>query len=362
MNSLMKGLQMEGYEVFLLTMCERGILHEDFEKLGIKTFTANIDSKNQVEYYFRQIVALIKFCKKNKIQILLSNLQHANIVSVFAQYFIPSKTLVFRHHFHYLHLMNNETKAHVLNKNELLFDKIINRLSKKIIVPSNSVMQGMVEQEGAKPSKIKVMQYLYDFNYYKNPDPQTVEQLKIKYNARLVVLICSRLIKLKQIHLVLPVFKNLIQNENMDVKVLILDDGPEKQNLINYVNENALQHNIHFIGFTEHIENYIACSDILVHPSITEASNSTVKEMAIQKKVAIACSHVGDFSDYIIDGENGFLISASNIPSELENKIRQIYNHKEFLTEMGERANKVVYEKFSISPGNMEKFINLIEH
>ncbi len=359
-NSLMKGLKDKGNDMYLLTTCEEGILHEDLNSLGVKVFSNPMHRGISIFFYLKQAIYLIKFCNKHKIDVVLSNLQQANIIAVFAQYFMKSAVSVFRHHFHYVHLLKADSQHEFSNRNEALFDKIINRRSKKIIVPSYSVKQGMVDYEKVNPDKIEIMQYLYDFSYYALPGIQEVEALKAKYKAHLVILMCSRLIKLKQHHVVFPVFKKLIIENKYDLKIIVLDDGPEKESLESYVKSNSLEDHIFFVGYTDQIQNYMACSDVMVHPSLTEASNSAVKEMALQGKVSIVCENVGDFSDYLVNKKNGFLISAADIQNQLEKTLSEIYEDKSMLKEMGEMAKESVVSRFSVSDQNLDKYISLI--
>ena len=54
------------------------------------------------------------------------------------------------------------------------------------------------------------------------------------------------------------------------------------------------------VGFREDFVNYMAAADLLIHPSLTEASNNVVKEMGLLQKGVAVCRHVGDFNDFII--------------------------------------------------------------
>lgn len=361
-NSLMQRLIERGYNMYLLTTCEKGVLHEDAETIGVKCFANPLKKSISFIYYLKQIWFLIKFCRKHKINFVLSNLQHVNFISVLAQYFISSKVIIYRHHFKYSQNTNDLKIKSYVNKNELFFDKIINKLAKTIIVPANSVKEGMVKYEGVAPNKIKVMQYLYNFDMYSKPDFKLAEELKTKYKAKLLLLMCSRLITLKRHHIVFPVIKKLVKENNYDIKLLVLDEGPEKQNLENYIITNKLEHNIYMLRYKSDFINYMQISDLMIHPSLTEASNSAVKEMALLNKTSIVCAGVGDFNDYFINSENGFIISTIDSEKHIEKILTDLYFDKSSLYDMGKKLHKTVLDRFSISEENVSKYISCFEN
>jgi len=339
-----------------LSTCETGELHIKLNELGIETYTNNIKKKNSFVYYLKQIFFLIRFCNHHKIDIVWSNLQHANFIAVFAQYFIKSKVICFRHHFKFIKGFSKQTIQ--INKTEKLFDRAINSLAKKIIVPSAGVYNGMKDTENINIKKVQVLPYIYDFNRYIKPPILEINEIKLKHPAHLNLLMCARLIPFKRHNIVFPIIKKLV-NEGLDIKMFVLDTGPELENLTNYINENNLKENIVMLGFRTNFMAYMAASDILVHPSLTEASNNVVKELGLMQKTVIVCSGVGDFDDYIIHGDNGFLVSSEAPEIEIERIIRKLYQDKSILESLGENLNNIILEKYNLSKAVIEQYIEL---
>lgn len=354
-NSVIRELKKAGYDMYLLTTCEEGVFHEDCKEMGVKVYSNSIPRSKL--YYLKQIAFLIRFCKEHKIETVLSNLQHVNFIAVLAQYFIKSKVVIYRHHFNYLNLLSNEIVGLEKNRNEQIFDKVINWLAKKIIVPSTSVKEGMVRYEGANPNKISIMQYLYDFGMYNKPDAKRVIELKKEYKAKLTLLMCARLIKLKGHEAVFKVIKKLVKEKGLEIKMIVLDDGPEKVKLEKFILENQLENHIFMFGYCNDIVTVMEACDLMIHPSLTEASNSAIKEMALAGKTAIVCDGVGDFSDYFVNKVNGFLINPNNIEKEIEEVLLWVYEDKGQLNQMGEKLRCSVLERFAVTNENLEKFV-----
>jgi glycosyltransferase involved in cell wall biosynthesis len=324
METILIALNSNGeFNVIGLTTCEKGDLHKVLEKNEIKTFSYVISEKPKILYYLKHLFFLIKFCKKNNIDFIHSHLQPVNIITVFAQYFIKTKVIIFRHHFQYL---KNSSYSYKKNTMEHLFDSIINKLAKIIVVPSTGVRNGMIEEENVNTNKIKILPYIYNFNQYNKPNNLHVEEIKKRYPAKIRLIMVSRLIKLKQHHIVFPVIKELII-QGRDIQLMVLDEGPEKENLTKWIERNNMTDYIHMLGFKKDFIDYMAASDVLIQPSLTDASNSVAKEMALLEKIIIVSDTVGDYSDYIKDGENGYLLPTNHPQEQLKSIIINIYEN-----------------------------------
>jgi glycosyltransferase involved in cell wall biosynthesis len=247
------------------------------------------------------------------------------------------------------------------NRNEVRFDKIINRLAKTIVIPSSGVWYGMEKYEKCDMKKVKLLPYIYDFSTYQQPDKEKVQLLKYEYDCRLRLIMVSRMVPTKQHLPVFQLVKKLV-DEGLSIKMIVMDDGPLRPELEAFIAANNLSGIIAMVGFRNDFINYMAAADLLIHPSLTEASNNVVKELALLEKGVAVCKDVGDFNDYIKDDENGFMIDRGNLVSSLEDIIRKAYAGKEQLEVMGKLLKKDVLDLFDYSQKNRKRFIDLIEN
>ena len=144
METLVVALAGRGIQVKVLTTVGKGDFHKTLEKKGIETFTLN---QTRI---IPAVVGFILFCKKHKIRAVHAHLQAANIIAVLAQYFIKAKVIVFRHHFEL------PVPGMQRNQNEVRGEKLVNRLAKKIIVPSSGVYDGMMNYERVDMKKVNI--------------------------------------------------------------------------------------------------------------------------------------------------------------------------------------------------------------
>jgi len=339
LSSLMIAFQKQGHQVSLLTHSEEGALHEQVRKFGVKTSSYVLNKNSSFLFYFKHFLFLLSFIKKNKCQIVYSHIQQANIIACFAQYFTSAKVILCRHHSDYAYKGKNN--------NQKLFDKIINFIGKEFVVPSKKVFDQMVNVEGVRNKKIHLIPYAYNFEEYSKPEAFKVNQIREQYKCSLLLLTIARLIPEKRHYLQFEVINNLIKRKH-DIKLIVLGDGIERTRLENYIKENALENSIYLLGHKSNIMDYIAASDMSVLISESEASNSAIKESALQKKTAIVCNDVGDFNEYIQNNVNGFIINKEYPENELEKLLEDIYNKKINIVDKGEKLYQAVFEMFSI--------------
>lgn len=342
-------LKKRGHEIFLLTMSPKGSLHEFYENNHIKPFEQKCNSK------VKQVYELVHFCKTHRIDVIHSHLQQANLIALIASFFMKhTKVHLFRHHCKF-HFLLNTTELRPPLK-ERLSDKIINLLSKQVIVPSSGVKHAMITHEGAIPSKIRIIPYMYHFKESSNLNQNEINIIKTSYPAYLRVIMVARLTPFKRhLHAIKPIGK-LIQ-EGYSIQLLVMDDGPELPRLKSYVSQHRLTNSIHFLGFKKNIMNYIAACDIIIHPSLTEASNSAIKEAGFLRKAAIVCDRVGDFNDYITNNENGYLIDPNAFQEKAYDLLREMYENQKKMIVLGNNLHQSVMKKFSFS----ESVVDLYE-
>jgi glycosyltransferase involved in cell wall biosynthesis len=356
LETLILDVHRRGVHIEVLTTCEAGAFHAYLAEHGIPVHTHAVPQKISLYYYVRQILHLAKFCRSRGITVVFSNLQHANFIAVFAQFLMPARVITFRHHFKFT--LPGDAVALEPNRMEGVFDSAINRLSRRIVVPSSGVYDGMRAVETVDMNKVEVLPYVYDFSRYGQPDPDAVERIRNEYPARLRLLMSSRLIPFKRHNLIFPIVKELVRGGS-DLCMLVLDEGPEKATLEAYIEQHRLERHIIMLGFRTDYLNYMAASDILVHPSLTEASSNVVKEMGLLAKTVIVCEGVGDFDEYLTDGRNAFLVPRTTDGSDIAEVIRGLYGDPSRLQGLGQSLRESVLERFGTNPKTVDRYLEL---
>lgn len=339
-ESLIIKFRERGNNVFFLTQTPEAEIHQELKDNGIVTQAYVIEKKSALLYYFKHLLFLIRFCKTHKIDLVYSHLQQASIIAVFAQFFVKAKFYICRHH--------ADRSGLAYNFNQTLFDKIINRLAKLMIVPSQKVYDQVTIAEHVSPKKVKLINYGYDFSKYTKPDALHVKEIREQYNAPLLLVKIARLVPGKRYDILFDVLNDLIKKEKLNIKLIAISDGPLMDKFSAYIKKEGLQENIFLIGDQTSIMDYLEAADAVVLLSDSEASNNVIKEAGILKKCVLICENVGDFNDYIKQDYSGLFLDKEQPQEDLKKYLKDLYYKKVDTEKMGAHLCLSVYSIFSI--------------
>lgn len=337
-ESLMQAFLKQSHEVCLLTQSEKGIYHEKCDLYGVKTFGYSVDKKNKCLFIIKQLVYLIKFSRNNKIDIIYAHLENASMIAVLAQYFIKAKVISCRHVTEEPHFLNS--------KNYISQIKLVNKLSKKIIVVSQQCKDFMVNVEKVDPSKITVINLAYNFALYDPINFDKVNLIKNNNPRALNFIMASRFIENKKPFIALELIKKL-KEEGLSVKLTLLGAGPLEEEIKKWISLNHLNDEISMHGYVDNVLDYFAASDLLLIPSITESSSVVLKEAGLAKITAIICKNVGDAESYL-DKKDVFFVDKESFIQESRKIVLEHASKLNVLKTMGENLNKKIIERFSI--------------
>lgn len=98
------------------------------------------------------------------------------------------------------------------------------------------------------------------------------------------------------------------------VKLVVIGDGPERQRLIELAQSKQQDSRIHFVGNidNETKHRYLACADIYASTSIHEGFGLVFLE-AMHAGLPVVCYDNGGQTDFVIDGENGFVARLNDL-------------------------------------------------
>ena len=339
-ESLMEAFIQQGHKVLVLTQAEEGVYHENCRMLGVDVYTHVLTKKNSFVYFIKHTLYLIKFCKKNKIDVLYAHLETAGLPAVLAQYFIKAKVFACRHVIDEAYLFNS--------KNFVILTRIVYFFAKNIIVVSNRCKQFMMDVESVSEKKIRVIFLAYNFKLYQEPNKDTVAEIKNKYPADILLIVACRLVAPKRTELAINVTKKLIE-KGINAKMIILGTGPDFEKIKEYIVNNNMSNYIFMEGFKLNVMDYLSASDILIHPSLSDSSSVIIKEAGLNKKVVMACEGIGDVDDYLVNGQNAILVSKENTEPQMIEAVIELSKNKGKMEALGNNLHAVVSERFSIN-------------
>ena len=338
-ESLMLAFNKQGHKVICLSQQE-GHLINDFLNANGVTAVSIRDSRatKWLVVLLSPPFFFVRFCWKHNIQVVYSHLEPANFVAAIGQYLIRAKTYLCRHHV-------DEGRLYKFDKDISYYLTYL--FARKIIVVSNRAKEYMINHEGIPKEKILHINLAYDFNLYEKVNPQNAKLIREEYAAEVLLLTACRLTKYKRPQLAVHLVKSLIDRD-CDVKLIILGKGEMVEELQQLIKELNLGDRVFMKGYVGNVLEFMQAADYLVHPSVLDSSCVAVKEAGLVQLPPIVCRGIGDFEDYLIDGQNGFLVNPNHFVEESTDVIVKSYQEKGQLETIGGNLKKSVLELFDV--------------
>ena len=171
------------------------------------------------------------------------------------------------------------------------------------------------------------------------------EKLKIK-KEDIVFSYVAELNKNKNQILLIKTIQEL-KKELPNIKLLLIGDGPLKEEYQQYIENNNLENEIKLLGKRKDINELLSITNIYLASSIREGLPVNVME-AMYKGLPIIATDNRGHRELIQSNENGFIITNNRSSEELLNTIKQLIKDTEKITQFSIN-NKLRIEKFELN-------------
>jgi L-malate glycosyltransferase len=123
-----------------------------------------------------------------------------------------------------------------------------------------------------------------------------------------VIIMVARLHPIKGHTVVFDAIKDL------NVKLLLIGDGPIRKELEEEVAAKGLQDKVHFLGFQKDVHSYLSLSDVKLLASYSESFPLVILEAA-RAHIPVISTDVGGVKDLISDPSLGWIVPIKDVPS-----------------------------------------------
>lgn len=336
--TLLEKFAKDGHKVVLITMHPYGHLHKELEGSGVIFEYLGTERKSRYQYYIANAKKLAAICKKHGVDILYNNLAESQSLGLLSRLFRKTPMLYYRH--------ASDNYILMCSRKEKIFEQVISRLSQHILVPSATCIPYLEKYQGIKRKNISAINLTYSIRFYKN-NPGKTAQLIRDNEGKMVLISLARMVAGKRIELQLEIAARL-KNASIPLKFYILGDGPMYTSLKQQLAGMQLEDCCEMPGFVPDVMTYMAAANILVHTSEFEASSHVIKEAGLLKKAVICCAGVGDFDQYLADGNNAFLVNKNGVVNEMTAVLMDIWNKKLDATATGHALYDTVISRFTV--------------
>lgn len=166
-------------------------------------------------------------------------------------------------------------------------------------------------------NKIEVVPNFICINEYKLENNDFYKKRFAPNNEKIICHI-SNFRKVKRIEDVLLSFE--IISREVDVKLILVGDGPERSVLEKISRASKFKNNIFFLGSLKSTKEVLNISDLFFLPSSTESFGLSALE-AMACSVPVISTQTGGIPEVVIDGESGFLSKVGDVEEMSRNAI-----------------------------------------
>jgi glycosyltransferase involved in cell wall biosynthesis len=184
-----------------------------------------------------------------------------------------------------------------------------------------------------------------DIAYFQSAKPSA--ELKKQYGlSDFTILFTGRLTEAKGVIYLLEALVKL-KKSNRKFKALIAGTGPLAEKLQEFINDNSLQENVTMLGWVDasEIPAHYATADVFVGPSIFEAQGLVFIE-ALAAGLPVITTDQGGMSDFIKNGENGFMVSPKS-PEALYEVLAKLHDDRKLLKKLSSQAPTSIAHDYS---------------
>ncbi|MEG6523544.1 glycosyltransferase family 4 protein [Desulfotomaculum sp. 1211_IL3151] len=316
-------------------------LWDELYQMGVNLIPIPLAGEISLSKDYAVIRTLVKYLHQSRTTIMHAHSSKAALVGRIAGIIARTPVIVFTAH----NSIFYEEWPGWKKKIYATVEKILARFTDRIITVSDALKQELVEKEEISLSRLTTIYNGIEIEKFN----QEFDKEEIKKELKLppsgvVIGTIARLAPQKGVAYLLKA-ASLLKEYN--ITLLIVGDGPLRQQLEEEALELGLGNRAIFAGMRENIEEIYAVLDIFVLPSVTEGLPLAILEAMAAAKPVVA-TRVGGVPEAILEGKTGLVVSPKD-PEALAVALAGLLGERELLSRMGKNGLKHVNDKFTIT-------------
>ena len=289
-------------------------------------------------YDLRSILAIVRYCRDNKIQILNAQSGNAHTLAFYSKLFLPNVKLVVHRR------VDNLIKTSWLTKTKYLSTKIDRWIA------ISSKIAAILDHYGVEKNRISTIKSSVKVELYLDVDKASAKQgycEKFNWDSKIpIVGFAGALDHQKNPQLFVQIIAEL-NERGENVNALIAGNGDLLQEVKNEIEIHKLDANVKLLGFIENTRRFFCATDIFLLPSRNEGLGTVLLE-AVHAQCVVVAADVGGISEIIIDEQTG-LLAAADSKSDFVDAIVKIINDPQQANLFTSCASQHVKDNFELN-------------
>lgn len=336
---LIPELQKKGWSVRLFTLLNKNAYRAELDDLGIQYQSLNMKSVAAFLNLWRLAKDIRKRRNKGEEVLIHSHLVSSNLVSRLVVFLAGSVPLV-----NTIHNVNEGSGF------RYTLYRLTSRYADYVSAMSQAALDVHLKRRSTPSAKLHLVYNGVDTTLFKRDYTIRMEyRKKFGVTDDFVWLAAGNMVPQKNFKNLLNAWKIVTENheEGYRLRLLIAGDGPLKQELEKFTQNNGLSGTVRFLGMRKDINSLMCMADAYVMSSDWEGFPMVLLEASATELPAVA-TDVGGNSEIIVHNETGFICppKSSGSLSGVMEKMMLLGSGERVL--MGENAQRYVEDKFGI--------------
>lgn len=173
--------------------------------------------------------------------------------------------------------------------------------------------------------EIDVIYNFIDFEKYQDEQFDKSNRANLANENERIIIHTSNFRPVKRVHDVIEIFNKILQK--IPAKLLMIGDGPLRENVEKLVKSYNIQDKVFFLGKTDDVNRLLCHADLFLLPSETESFGLAALE-AMAAKTPVISSNAGGLSEVNIHGTTGYLSNVGDVNDMVNNAIKILSDEK----------------------------------
>ena len=299
-------------------------------------FVKGLSMSKTPKSFYLSLIKAREILKKFRPDVVHAQMFHANIFARFLRFFYKIPLLICTEH-----------SKNIESKIRMRLYQITDFLSDVNTNVSREATEYFISHHAFSDLKsFPMYNGIYLEKFEKSNESKLVLKNKIGLeNNEFVFLNVGRLVQAKDQTSLLLAFSDFLKTYKLNAKLVIVGEGPLRDNLCNYINNLDIRENVILAGFHSNVSEYYTAADCFVLSSLWEGFGIVLAE-AMSCGLPVITTDAGGCREVVEDSR--FVISLQN-PQEITLKMKEIFDMSLEERDMLGNMNSIRAKKFDIN-------------
>ena len=202
---------------------------------------------------------------------------------------------------------------------------LLGRMADRITAVCAFSARALAEKDGFRADRIDVIENGIDADRYQAPRDRSLLKARLALApGRRYIATIARFHPVKDHQTLLRAFAK-VAGDVADVDLLLVGDGPLREDLETLVKSLGLDQRVRFLGVRQDVPDILAAVDLFALSSVSEAASITVLE-AMATGTPVVVTDVGGNPEMVRNGVDGLLTPRGDAPAMADSLLRLLAN------------------------------------